>query len=264
MIERHRRESRRALLAGASRVDFNSSRKINLCLQPLPQSGAAATMAMAARQSMALLMSAKKAATPKGKTPKKSHHHEHHDPHLPEGVNAGDWDKWVHMFEKPGWCPVRAESAHRRLLVPRVVRSPACGPVARAGATMVEDGELVKTWTETMCAAWIACVNDNYFEEYADKFLTHHIDGPLLLKLYALRALCCLALVLQIVLMGIPMCVRLTDSAATHTFVSHLPHSQITHNTRLETYPESTVQSEDSVFVVLSELQGQPHSEGPC
>jgi|NorSeaMetagenome_1021524.scaffolds.fasta_scaffold74341_1 hypothetical protein len=60
-------------------------------------------MAMA-RQSMALLMSAKKAgATPK--TPqKKNHHHEHHEPHLPEGVNAGDWDKWVHMFEEPGVC----------------------------------------------------------------------------------------------------------------------------------------------------------------
>ena len=63
---------------------------------------------------------------------------------------------------------------------------------------MVEDGEQVEKWTETMVAAWIACISNNDFEEYADKFLTHHIDGPLLLKLYVPRA----AMVLQSKLMA--------------------------------------------------------------
>jgi hypothetical protein len=65
---------------------------------------------------------------------------EHHEPHLPPGVAAGDWEKWVHKFEEPG-------------------------------ATLVSDPEVVRGWSEVMVAAWIACVNNNDFEEYADKFL---------------------------------------------------------------------------------------------
>lgn len=68
------------------------------------------------------------------------HVQEHHEPHLPPGVAAGDWENWVHKFEEPG-------------------------------ATLVSDPEVVRDWSEVMVAAWIACVNDNDFEEYADKFL---------------------------------------------------------------------------------------------
>ncbi len=63
-------------------------------------------MAMA-RQSLALLMSAKKGGATPRKGTKANHHHEHHEPHMPPGVNEGDWNQWLHMFEKPGRCHVR-------------------------------------------------------------------------------------------------------------------------------------------------------------
>jgi hypothetical protein len=51
------------------------------------------------------------------------------------------------------------------------------------GATLVVDASKVKRWDELMVAAWIASINENDFERYADQFLEHHINGAVLLKL---------------------------------------------------------------------------------
>ena len=47
----------------------------------------------------------------------------------------------------------------------------------------MSDQDVVRRWNVLTVAAWIASVNDNDFERYADNFLEHHIDGSALLRL---------------------------------------------------------------------------------
>ena len=47
----------------------------------------------------------------------------------------------------------------------------------------MSDQDVVRRWNVLTVAAWIASVNDNDFEQYADNFLEHHIDGSALLRL---------------------------------------------------------------------------------
>jgi len=84
----------------------------------------------------------------------KHHDHEHHDPHFPPGVSAGEWENDLHLFEA-------------------------------VSAQMECDADVVAKWSETMVAAWVASVCNNKFEGYSDNFLRHHVDGPILLQMHA-------------------------------------------------------------------------------
>eukprot|EP00960_Hanusia_phi_P026657 746375-Hanusia_phi.AAC.2 len=50
----------------------------------------------------------------------------------------------------------------------------------------VPDKVDVKTWDEKVTAAWVGSLNEGEFAQWADHFLFHKIDGPLLLNLYIL------------------------------------------------------------------------------
>lgn len=117
-----------------------------------PAGGAARAATQLAKNLNKRAEKSKKSGGEKTKGEHRVHHHEHHEPHLPPGVVAGDWEKLVHEF-------------------------------SAEGATVVRDAEVVKGWSVVMVAAWIASINHNDFEEYADNFLKHHIDGPMLLKI---------------------------------------------------------------------------------
>ena len=85
---------------------------------------------------------------------RQQHDHEHHDPHFPPGVSAGEWENDLHAFET-------------------------------VSAQMECDADVVMKWSETMVAAWVASVCNNKFEGYSDNFLMNHIDGPVLLQMEA-------------------------------------------------------------------------------